>query len=524
MAASLDDVLITADLARRPQRPPDYHAEADAVAALAAALTEPESDALQALADTIVAMGIAGSAGVAVTDTARNECLWRAAAGHWRDHAGMRMRLDEAPCGVVVTDNAAALFREPDRVFAAPAVTPAAHELLMAPLHIDGEAIGAVWAASHDPERAFDQEDLRLLLRLGALASAAYRLEAALRASEETRAETAAHLEDAEGRLRQLVEGVPLLLWRATGEGRWTWASPQWTALTGRETERSLGHGWLDPVHLDDRQRAKRAWRLAKDAQVFDAEYRIYDLEADRYRWFQTRATPVRNDRGEIVEWLGTSTDVDDLETLRGRQQALLSELQHQVRNALAVVRSLARRTAERCDSVEEFQMHFDGRLGAFARARSLITRDAAGGVDLEMLIAEELLAHHAHDGDRVTISGPAVRLNPRMADALGLAIHELVVNAVKYGGLSDSRGRVAVTWEIEESIDGPRLALAWTDGVPGGSIPRRAHHGFGSELIERSLVYELDAVTDLSIGADGVHCNIRVPLTELRRRSASRG
>jgi PAS domain S-box-containing protein len=513
MAASLDDVLITADLARRTSRPPDYRAEADAVAGLAAALTEPESDALQALADTIVAMGIAGSAGVTVIDPARNECFWRAAAGHWRHHAGTRMRLDEAPCRVVIADNAAALFREPDRFFSAPAATPAAHELLMAPLHIDGSAIGAVWAASHSPGRGFDQEDLRLLLRLGALASAAYRLEAALRASEETRAETAAHLEHAEGRLRQLVEGVPLLLWRASSDGRWTWASPQWTALTGRETARSLGHGWLDPVHPDDRRRAKRAWRLAHHAQAFDAEYRIYDLDADRYRWFQARATPVHGEDGAIVEWLGTSTDIDDLQTLRERQHWLLGELQHQVRNALAVVRSLARRTAERCDSVDEFQMHFDGRLDAFARARSLVTRDPAGGVDLELLIAEELLAHHAHDGDQVTINGPAVRLKSKTADALGLAIHELAVNAVKFGGLSSEDGRVEVTWEVEDSVGQCLLALTWVDAMPGRAVPRSKHQGFGSELIERSLVYELDAVTDLAIGPEGVRCEIRMPL-----------
>ena len=514
MAASLDDVLITGDLTRRPPRPRDYRTEADAAAALAAALGGAESDALQALADTIVATGIADSAGVTVTDAARTECLWRAAAGRWRDHAGTHMRLDEAPCGTVVADNAAVLVREPGLVFAASASPPAAHELLLVPLHVDGETVGAVWAASHDPGREFDQEDLRLLLRLGAQASAAYRLETALRASEAARTETTTRLARAEGRLRQLVEGVPLLLWRATGQGRWTWASPQWTALTGRDAGQSLGHGWLESIHPDDRRRARQAWRLAQNAEAFDAEYRIYDVEADRYRWFQARATPVLGDDGAIAEWIGASTDVDDLQTLRGRQRWLVGELQHQVRNALAVVRSLARRTAERCDSVDEFQMHFDGRLDAFARTRSLVTRDPAG-VDLELLIAEELFAHHAHEGDRVTIRGPAVRLTPRMADALGLAIHELTVNAVKYGGLSSDRGRVEVTWEVEEALGRPSLALTWTDAAPDRPIAQRTHHGFGAELIERSLVYDLDATTDLSIGPDGVRCEIRVPLAQ---------
>lgn len=515
MAATLEDVLITEELARRPSRPPDHRAEADAVARLAAILADPESDALQALVDAIVDMGIAESAGVSlrVPGDGDVDCFWRAAAGAWRGHAGTTAPLDQTPCGVVIARNTALLLREPGRYFPAPDLTPGIHEILLVPLHVDSEAVGSVWAVSHDAARSFEQEDARLLLRLGALASVAYRLETALRRSEEERAEAVTDLRRTKDRLRQLVEGVPLLLWRAGDDGRWRWASPQWTRLTGQTVDASLGDGWLGPVHPDDRRRARRAWRLAKSDDAFHVEYRIHDLEADRYRWFQTRATPVRDEDGRIVEWLGSSTDIDDLESLRAHERGLRAELQHRVRNTLAVVRSIARRTAERSDTLEDFQMHFDGRIAAFARSQSLVARDPNGGVDLETLIAEELFAHHAHEGDQVTIEGPPVRLQPKVADTLGLALHELTVNAVKYGGLSSDRGHVSVRWEVDGSVAAPMLALTWRDAAPGRTVTRPVHHGFGRELIERSLGYDLDAVTDLTIGPDGARCDIRLPL-----------
>lgn len=515
MAATLEDVLITEELARRPSRRPDYRSEADAIAALIAALTDTKSDALQSLADAIVGMGMAESAGVSlqVPDTGHAQCFWRAVAGQWRDYIGMTMRIDQSPCGTVITRNTPLLLREPGRHFSMADLKPAAHEILMVPLGVDNHAIGTIWTVSHGGARPFEQEDVRLLHRLGALASAAYRLEAALRRSEEGRAEAIADLTRTRDRLRQLVEGVPLLLWRASGDGQCTWVSPQWARLTGQGEAVSHGHGWLDAVHPDDRDLALRAWRRSRRTKAFGVEYRLRDADADRYRWFQARAMPLFDEVGQIAEWLGTSTDIDDLKALREHERALRAELQHRVRNTLAVVRSMAQRTAERSETVDDFQMHFDARLGAFARTQSLAARDPDGGVDLETMIAEELFAYHAREGDQVTIKGSEVRLKPKIADMLGLAIHELTVNAVKYGGLSSDQGRVEVTWELEGAPDSPLLVLSWADAAPDRPASDATHHGFGSELIERSLVFDLDATTNLAIGPEGARCEIRLPL-----------
>jgi PAS domain S-box-containing protein len=488
------------------------------MAGLTAALAHPSSNALQALADTIVAMGIAGSAGVSLAISTENgpQCLWRAVSGQWSRYVGKSVQLDLTPCSFVIMRNTALLFENPSRYFTEPKVEPGIHEILMVPLRSDGVAIGAIWGVSHDDRHRFEQEDLRLLERLSALASVAFRLDEELERAQEERGGALEDLARTKESLRQMVEGVPLLLWRASNEGNWTWASPQWTGLTGQSCKASLGQGWLNPVHPADRERARRAWRRAGGAQAFQVEYRIYDLAADRYRWFQTRASPVYDSTGAIVEWLGSSADVDDLETLREHERALLAELQHRGRNTLAMVRSIARRTLARSDTLEEFQMNFEGRLDAFARSQALVARDPNAGVDLATLVADELLAHHARESDRVVIAGPAVRLPGKVADTLGLAIHELVVNAVKYGGLSDDLGRVDVNWRIEQGADCPALAFSWFDTRPGLVVDVVEVHGFGRELIERILVYDLDAETSLTIGADGARCDIRLPLRNI--------
>lgn len=322
-------------------------------------------------------------------------------------------------------------------------------------------------------------------------------------------------IDKSEHRLRSLVEGIPQLVWRATENGEWAWSSPQWSAYTGLSEEESRAFGWLEALHPDDRVMAMAAWRQARASQSFEVEYRIRHAATDRHRWFTTRATPVRED-GQIVEWLGTSTDVDELRGLQEHQKLLLAELQHRVRNTLAVVRSIARRTAQTSETVDDYTAHFDSRLNAFARTQAMVTRNPAAGVDLAFLVAEELVAHGARDGEQVSISGPKVRLQPKPAQTFGLAVHELASNAVKHGALISDHGHVDVRWRIEarEAEASPYLVFGWREraACAVASVPRRK--GFGTELLERVLTYELGARTSLSFAAEGFRCTIEVPLT----------
>ncbi|WP_372423062.1 sensor histidine kinase [Salinarimonas chemoclinalis] len=313
-------------------------------------------------------------------------------------------------------------------------------------------------------------------------------------------------------RLRALVENLPQLVWQSRDGGDWTWASPQWIATTGLSAEASLGLGWLDAVHPEDRERVRAAWAVAPDSGRLDVIHRLLVADGGS-RWFQTRAQAAPRREGEPREWFGSSTDIDDIRRLQEQQKLLHGELQHRVRNTLAVVRSIARRTGDTAESVADFASHFEGRLNAIARTQAHVTRDPRAGVDLEYLVAEELTACAAREGERVTIGGPKILLGSQAAQTLTLAIHELSTNAVKFGALAGDTGTVSVTWEIDASGEPPLLRLVWReDGVvPDPERPER--EGFGTELLRRTLPYELDATVRYEIGADAVLCALTLPL-----------
>jgi len=177
------------------------------------------------------------------------------------------------------------------------------------------------------------------------------------------------------------------------------------------------------------------------------------------------------------------------------------------------VVRSIARRSAETSSTVEDYASHLDGRLNAFARTQAMVTRDPESGVDLEYLVAEELAAYNARDGELLRITGPAIRLQPKAAETLALALHELATNALKYGALSQPSGCIDVTWQVQKGNSPDELVFDWRErGGPRVAPPLRK--GFGTEMLERTLAFEFKAKTTLRFDATGVHCTITIPLT----------
>ncbi len=196
-----------------------------------------------------------------------------------------------------------------------------------------------------------------------------------------------------------------------------------------------------------------------------------------------------------------------------GRARLLLAELQHRVRNILAMVRSVVRRTVETGVSVENVAEHLDGRLWSMARTQTMLTRSAGARVNLETLIWDEILAQNA-DEAAVAAAGPIIELAPKAAEVLTLAVHELATNATKYGAFAHPGAKLEVVWKVES--DGPgrqRLRLVWQErGVPDlADAPRRA--GFGTELIERRVPYELQGTGEVELRPGGVRAEITFPL-----------
>ncbi|MGE7419023.1 sensor histidine kinase [Methylobacterium tarhaniae] len=325
---------------------------------------------------------------------------------------------------------------------------------------------------------------------------------------------------ESEAWFQHLADHGPALMWVTDPNGVTTYLSQSWYACTGQTPETGLGLGWLDAVHPDDREGA-RAVFLAANAERgrFQTDYRLHHVEGG-YRWMMDTAMPRFGPDGTYLGYVGTVIDITQrkrteaaLQESEARAHLLLAELQHRVRNTLAVVRSIARRSAETSATVADYAMHLDGRLTAFARAQVMVTRDPAAGIDLEALVAEELRAYQVGDGRQVRIEGPPVRLQPKVAEMLGLAIHELATNAIRHGALGQGRGRVQVSWRAEPGAEEPRLVLRWVEtGVPLPSGPPQ--RGFGFDLLERMLPYELGGQTKLTLVQGGLLCTITVPLT----------
>ena len=323
-------------------------------------------------------------------------------------------------------------------------------------------------------------------------------------------------LRENEQRFRLLATSIPQLVFLTRPDGDRTWPSPQWIAFTGLSFDASLGLGWLEAVHPDDRDATQSAWHEARLKGEYYIEHRVRREADGEYLWHQTRAKPLEGESAASSDWVGTMTDIDDLRGLQSRQHVLMAELQHRTRNLLSVVQSIANHTIRSSSSLEAFGTQFGSRLRALSRVQSLLARVEDQVIDLHALVTAELAAHSEGDvqSSKIKVGGPTVALPPTAAQALGLAIHELATNAVKYGALGQPTGKLEVTWELKARKPTAEVALQWREsGVSMPTVGPPKRKGYGSELIERALPYQLSAKTQLEFGSDGVRCAIVVPV-----------
>lgn len=201
------------------------------------------------------------------------------------------------------------------------------------------------------------------------------------------------------------------------------------------------------------------------------------------------------------------------LQLERQQQKLLLSELQHRTRNTLAVVRSIVRRTAAGSATVEEFERHLDGRLGAFARTQAYVTRNLEGGIDLELMVLDELLAHAADGSQHISIEGPPVRLAANVAETISLAIHELTTNAIKHGALRSDRNQLCIVWSLGGTGNDRTLHFSWMEQLADSKLEPPERNGFGTELLDRVMRYELDAEPEIAFKPSGFEYRVAIRL-----------
>ncbi|WP_424813179.1 response regulator [Roseococcus sp. YIM B11640] len=263
----------------------------------------------------------------------------------------------------------------------------------------------------------------------------------------------------------------------------------------------------------EDRDAVARNVVRVSQGEVVTQEYRIQRRSDLAFRWIRSTGFPLRNSEARPHRIGAIVQDITDAKLAAAHQGVLLAELQHRVRNIMAMIRSVTTRTADSASDVEEYARLMTGRLLALSRTQTLLTRTLNVGVDVGVLVREELEAQAQHAG-QYTLEGPTVLVSPKAAEVLCLAVHELATNALKYGALSPKGGSISVEWKVIPSGERQLLRLDWSEArpaEPGWTPPLR--QGFGRQLIERRVPYELGGRGDIEIRRDGVQARIEFPL-----------
>jgi PAS domain S-box-containing protein len=326
------------------------------------------------------------------------------------------------------------------------------------------------------------------------------RVHAALRASEE--------------RFRNLANAVPDIVWTADPDGCITFANDRWFQFCGITPEQNARE-WPELVlHPDDRERCVAEWtRALRDGTEYEIEVRNRRHDGE-YRWFLTRASPIRDATGRISAWFGSTTDIHDRKQAEERQQILAAELSHRVKNLLTVIGVLAERTGDRATSVEQFLDAFRGRIQALNAAQAALIAGDWQSVSLAALV-HGALEPYLLDGSRIHLDIEDLPIRSEFALTLTLALHELATNAAKYGALSSATGRVRLTARIEPGERGQEFALDWEEeGGPPVQPPTYA--GFGTSMLGKAMEYQHQGRTELIWREAGLLCHLRLPLAEI--------
>ena len=242
-------------------------------------------------------------------------------------------------------------------------------------------------------------------------------------------------------------------------------------------------------------------------------EYRVNGF--DPPRWVATRGRVIERDgEGKPTLIFGVNYDITERKLGDERQRLLLRELNHRVKNTLATVQALATQTVRHARRPSEFLEAFSARLQALGAAHSLLSDREWRGIGISELARMEVKPFDSSDTPRITISGPELLLSPDQAVGLGLILHELASNALKYGSLSVPSGKVELAWKTQGRKGARRLALTWSEsGGPEVEPPDR--QGFGSILIRRSLAKVIDSDVTHEFRPGGVFAEISMPLEQ---------
>jgi PAS domain S-box-containing protein len=487
----------TAELSRRPSRPPDYEAESRALVTLAQEMATAPAGILQKLADTALALCRAHSAGLSLLEDGdqKSKFHWRAIAGQWAPYIDGGTPRNFGPCGTVLDHDATMVCSHPERDFPYWAeIKPILEEGLLIPFYIKGEAVGTIWVVAHDMSRCFDAEDLRVMTSLGTFAAAAYQTFLALNVAQQT-ASIVDWSDDAI--LSKDLNGI-ITTWNRGAE-----------RIFGYSAKEAIGKPvtMLIPPERHDEE-------LSILERVRRGEY-IDHYETVRLRKNESRVdisltvSPIKDAEGKIVGVSKIARDISEQkqnESVRkqneARIQVLAREAEHRARNVLATVQAIIQLTES--DTGDGLKQAIRGRIQALANVHRLFVETRWAGAELHSLVRQELAAYCQNRDGRAHIDGPDLLLQPDMAQTIAVTLHELATNAAKYGAFSAPEGRVHVQWARAEG----RFVLRWTE-TGGPLVKPPARQGVGTRVMTSMIQDQLKGKIGFDWRAEGLSCEI---------------
>src|SRR5262249_27025685 len=270
---------------------------------------------------------------------------------------------------------------------------------------------------------------------------------------------------------------------------------------------------FLERVHPDDRADFKARIRtVSPDKPSYKKTFR-FRCPDGREIWLEESSIAEFDSTGRCLRLKGLTLDITERKLSDERQGLLIAELDHRVKNLLARVAVISGYTRQGSDSMDQFVQVLDRRIQSMAAAHSLLSQSRWSGVNLADLVHNQL-APYATTAN-TTIEGPDVTLTPTTTQAVAMALHELVTNAVKYGALSNPSGHVSVNWDrVQHEGAAPHVRIEWreTGGLPVRSPPKL---GYGTSLIRELIPHELGGTVDLAFASGGVQCKIDVPIEQ---------
>ena len=319
-------------------------------------------------------------------------------------------------------------------------------------------------------------------------------------------------LAQAKQRFEIALRSSPISVFSQDKDLRFTWAHNPPAGLSFELLQGKTDAEVLPAAAAATTMAAKRKVMETGTPEELETNFELFG----RKRSFYLLIEALTDEQGEVLGTTSVAVDISERKANEDQLRLLLRELTHRSKNLLAVIQAIARQTASRTRSVDDFLNRFSARLCAIGCSHDLLIADNWHGASLRMLIERQLGEHADGFGQRIAIEGEDVMLKPEAVQNLGLALHELAVNAEKYGSLSEPQGKLSVKWKFCEEAS--KLKLVWQEGGgPEVRPPQRS--GFGRAMIETVVGQALEGDVNLSFPPAGVRCEIVIPSTQVTSR-----